>query len=337
MPVNRFMNWLRARCFGGTVFAAALELNCVCGKAISAVRRIRHQTVTCPQCGLRVFVLPASPWPSAPGGGAGHVSSRQLVTQRAPELPTQWWRMPLVASVVTLAVVATCFAIILPRLRPGVGEVRVTAVVDRDLSSRDAGRRALSEGNFYLAARELAAESARDGSDLTPAELRELDQLRRQADILSQLHGRALQEVLHEAIPLRNGDEWKARFHVQHQGRAVVFDDFVGRDSSGRPVLTAYRVRAGADSARVALDDLRLLRQLPLDPPQRLLFGGRLAGLEREDGGGWVFRFDPESMVLLTDVGAVTACIGSPDADLLAVLRRQSHWLTDIAPPGNRR
>jgi hypothetical protein len=199
------------------------------------------------------------------------------------------------------------------------------------------GRRALSEGNFYQAARELSAPGLLDGLDLSPAELRNFDQLRRQADLLSRLHGRSLQEVLQEALPLRTADEWKARFHSQHLGKGVVFDDVVGRDKFGRPALTVYRISAGDERARVALEDLRLIWRLPIDRPQRMLFGGQLSDLAREDGGGWVFHFDPDSMVLLTDAGAVAACVGPPDAELLSVLERQKQWLADLATdPGPR-
>jgi len=38
-----------------------------------------------------------------------------------------------------------------------------------------------------------------------------------------------------------------------------------------------------------------LARNLPLDRPLRLLFGGNLSAVVREPGGGWVVRFDPAS------------------------------------------
>jgi hypothetical protein len=204
-------------------------------------------------------------------------------------------------------------------------------------AATEAGRRALAEGNFFLAQRELTAAAPLAGDDRTSGELRTFDQLRRQADLLRHLHGRSLQEVLLEALPLRREDEWEQRFRAQHAGKAVVFDDVVGRNAAGLPALAVYRVRAGSEKARVALEDLRLLWQLPLDPPQRLLFGGRLASLTREDGGVWVFRFDPDSGVLLTDAGAVSACLGALDADLLEVLRRQQQWLAELAPPAGSR
>jgi hypothetical protein len=244
--------------------------------------------------------------------------------------------LPLIAATGALCVVLIAFWLILPR--PGQPVRELVPDPPRDLGrAADEGRRALAEGNFYRAVRELSSPELLAAADLTPAKARNLEQLRRQAELLSHLHGRSLQEVLHEAMPLHNADEWKARFQAQHQGKAVVFDDVVGRDSSGRPALAVYRIRSGDERARLALEDLRLFWRLPLEPPQRMLFGGRLANLVREDGGGWAFRFEPDSMVLLTDPGAVAACVGPPDADLLAVLRRQNQWLTEMAPAGDTR
>jgi hypothetical protein len=61
-----------------------------------------------------------------------------------------------------------------------------------------------------------------------------------------------------------------------------------------------------------------------------MLFGARLAGLEREERGGhglWVIRLDPDSGVLLTDEDAAGACCPRPlDDGLRAVLRRQADW-----------
>lgn len=244
--------------------------------------------------------------------------------------------MPLGAALGTLAAVAVAFSLILPRLTRPAAEVPESPQRDMRLVT-EAGQRALAEGNFFLAAREFKVAEPRVGDDRTPAELRRLEQLRRQADLLSRLHGRSLQEVLHEALPLRRDEEWKDRFRAQHLGKAIVFDDVVGTDPTGRPSLTVYRISTGGESARVALEDLRILRRLPLDVPQRLVFGGRLADLWREEGGGWVFRFDPDSGVLLTDAGAVTACLGPPDADLLAVLRRQQKWLSELEAHGDTR
>jgi len=194
----------------------------------------------------------------------------------------------------------------------------------------EAGRHALREEAFRLALKELNAAS--EQCDHTPDALsreehRQLNQLRRQSDLLAHLLDRSLEEILQQAMQHRSEDEWREKFK-DYRGRTVLFDDVLRLDSMHRPILGSYVVRVGEVEARVALDNLPLLRQLPLDPPQRWLFGARLASCRREDGGVWVVRFEPESVVLLTDEGATAACYpGSMNAELRAVLQRQDDWL----------
>lgn len=80
------------------------------------------------------------------------------------------------------------------------------------------------------------------------------------------------------------------------------------------------------------LTDLTILSRLPLERPYRVLFGARLASVGREAGGRLVVRFQPDSGVLLTDPGAVRACLlGQPPDDALSeVLRRQQDWLVNF-------
>jgi hypothetical protein len=249
-----------------------------------------------------------------------------MVTLAGPD--TRWWWMPVAAAAATSVLVAVAFFVFLPR--PGAIVARHPPEESQDAA--ESGKRALIDGNFFLAERELTlAVRVAGGGSRTTAELRQLDQLRRQADLLARLHGRSLQEVLAEALPLRSDDEWKERFRAEHAGKAVVFDDVIVRDSAGRPALAIYRVQVGNEKARVALEDLNLLKRLPLDPPSRMLIGGRLADLVRENGGGWAFRFEPDSGVLLTDPGAVSALVGLPDGDLMEVLHRQQQWVNDMA------
>jgi hypothetical protein len=246
-----------------------------------------------------------------------------MVTLAGPD--TRWWWMPVAAAAGASVLVAVAFFAFLPR--PGAIVARHSPEESRDAA--ESGKRALVEGNFFLAERELTL-AVRVAGGRTTAEVRQLDQLRRQADLLARLHGRSLQEVLAEALPLRSDDEWKERFRAEHAGKAVVFDDVIVRDNAGRPALAVYRVQVGNETARVALEDLNVLKRLPLDPPGRMLFGGRLADLVRENGGGWAFRFEPDSGVLLTDPGAVAALVGFPDGDLMEVLHRQQQWITDL-------
>jgi hypothetical protein len=194
----------------------------------------------------------------------------------------------------------------------------------------EAGRRELREGNVRLALKELKAaleQHNRNPNALNREELHQLNQLRRQSELLAHLLDNPLEEVLQHALQIRNEDEWRAKFE-DYRGRGVVFEDVLRRDAAGRPVLGVYVLRAGDMEARIALEDLSLLRHLPLDPPRRWLFGARLASCQREAGGVWTVRFEPESAVLLTDEAAVSACWPGPiDDELRAVLRRQDEWL----------
>jgi hypothetical protein len=191
-----------------------------------------------------------------------------------------------------------------------------------------AGREALAAGNFRRA-RTLLEQAVRlrqrEADGLSPAEQRRLAQLYRQADLLANLLHLSLEEVLQQGLRLRDEDEWQAQF-ADHRGRSVLFDDVVRRDDAGRPVLSGYVVEAGGVQARVALEDLEVLRHLPLDPPRRLLFGARLSGCAREEGGAWVVRFQPDSGVLLTDPGAAACCPAPLDPALREVLRWQEEW-----------
>jgi hypothetical protein len=268
----------------------------------------------------------------ADGPGAVEVVA---VPSGVPARAAAPWVLPLLAAVATLLILAAVFSLLLPslvrqqarRARPSLEDVRARL---------GAGRKALAEGSFQLAERQLAeALEGREaaGETLPAAESRHLNEAYRQADLLARLSGRSLEEILLEALPVRREEEWRARFAAHHRGKAVVFDDLVRRDAAGRPALGSYVVRAGGEEARVALEDLEVLRDLPLDPPPRLLFGGRLADIRREQGGGWVVRFEPDSGVLLTDEGAVAACLGPPDDRLREVLRRQQQWVAERPAP----
>ncbi len=194
----------------------------------------------------------------------------------------------------------------------------------------EAGQGDLRGGKVHLALKELnaAAETRERHPDvLSREEHHSLIQLRRQIALLANLLDNSLEEVLRQAMQHRDDDDWRAKF-ADYRGRTVVFDDALRRDATGGPVLASYLVRAGDVEARVALEDLPLLRQLPLDLGQRWIFGARLASCRREEGGVWVLRFEPDSAVLLTDEDAVAACCPGPvDAELRALLRRQEEWL----------
>jgi hypothetical protein len=267
-------------------------------------------------------VLPRSPFPDR---SLSRVAARSSIPgRRASGRGLGPWRLPLFAALATVAALVLTFLALWPQIsRP--------APTDDAAARLSAGRRFLEEGSFHRALAELeaaAAECKRRPDALPPDELRRLDRLRRQAHLLDALLDEPLQDLLGEAAAVRRENEWQIHFERHYKGRAVVFDDEVGLDALGRPQLRTYVVESGEERARVALEDLIALRQAPLSPPQRLVFGGRLGRFGRDEGGGWVIGFDPDSGVLFTDPEVLAAWRPSLlDADLREVLRRQEGWL----------
>ncbi|MHB1423957.1 MAG: hypothetical protein ACYC3I_12330 [Gemmataceae bacterium] len=293
------------------------ETPCPCGRLLRGQRQASSQVISCPNCGRKCFILPNSAW----------------LAPAAPATPSEHGNLSRLLLIIALGGVLA-MALIFLAVRPYLQHPRAAA--DLSSSSEDShalflqGELHLREGNVFLALRELNA--ALEHSDNHPNELgredrRRLEQLRRQADLLELLLDQPLEEIVQQATQHRNAEEWRAKF-AHYRGRTVVFDDVLRRDMQGRPVLAFYVVRAGGIEARIALEDLALLRQLPLDPPRRWLFGARLAECRREEGGKWVFRFAPDSAVLLSDAMAAEVCCPLPlDEELLAVLKRQDEWL----------
>jgi hypothetical protein len=245
--------------------------------------------------------------------------------------------MPAVAGGACVAVLLVLFLLTLPLLsrHPASQQPAEEAPARRLEAETEAGRRALANGNYRLALAAFSkAVDLRDSHPglLGPAEGRRLTQLQRQSDLLARLLSRSLQEIVQEASQLRDPDEWQAKFADDYRGRSVIFDDVVRRDNDGRPALNTYAVVVNNETVRLALGDLKLLQGLPLAPPARMLFGARLAGCAREEGGAWVIHFETESGVLLTDPGAAASCCPAPlGRELEEVLRRQEEWLHDLA------
>jgi DNA-directed RNA polymerase subunit RPC12/RpoP len=297
---------------------AYYELSCRCGRPLRGQRERTRQIIACPLCGRKRFILPKSPW-LAPASSITGAQATRLNVRR-------------LLSVIVLGgalAMGLIFLLARPYLRrpPVSGDATATADSHTLL---EAGERELREGNVRLALQELNAARARHdlfGDALNREERQHLEQLRRQCDLLARLLDQPLEDIVQQARQHRSDEEWREKFE-DYRGRAVVFDDVLRRDARGRPVLGFYVVRAGDTEARIALEDLQLLRQLPLEPPRRWLFGARLADCRREDGGSWVFHFERDSAVLLTDESAAAACCPHPlDKELLAVLKRQDEWL----------
>ena len=121
----------------------------------------------------------------------------------------------------------------------------------------------------------------------------DLTQLWRQGDLLARLSSRPLEQIVAEADLVRHDEEWKAQFAANYLGRTIVFDDEVRfdaaqRDDGRRRPLLRYRVTAAGREVRLALEDLSVLESLPLERPQRMLFGGRLSAVSADRAAsGW--------------------------------------------------
>jgi hypothetical protein len=298
---------------------AQFNITCPAGHAIRGTRQRRHQVLRCGECGQPVFVLGRSPFADAETGpGTATASGRS-----SP------WRRPVVAGTCTLLVVlaalAGLFAVLSHQSRSG--EAFRTHL--RQAHEALAGGRLRKSAEEFKAAHRLAQSHP---EFLPSADLHELNQLCRETSLLADLLSESLEEILLRASRSQE-EEWQAQFRQRYKGpektNAVVFDAEVRRDGAGRYHLD-WHLQAGVEPARIEMDDLAVLRGLPLTEPRRLLFGARLASMAREQNGVWVVRFEPDSGVLITNRQAATACCPPPlDADLLGVLDRQRQWLQE--------
>jgi hypothetical protein len=296
-----------------------------------------HQVIRCAGCGDELFILPLSRLPRVDTS----VSRRRLPAAAGRAL-ARWrlWALPALAAVLTvLVLVAAYHFLVAPLVAP---RAPAADVAQRGVkASGDAvaafGRLAaahtqMSRGNFRLALADLRAACTLRELPAWPRALRqELAQLQRQAELLADLMGESLSEVLAHAAAVQE-KEWQADFRHRYRGKAVVFDLEVRAGPDGR-FEHDWLLRARDEPARLELSDLELLHRVPLDRPQRLLFGARLAAVLREPGRGWVVRLDPDSAVLITDAGAAVACSLSPEEpEVRALLERQAEWAARTRP-----
>ncbi len=269
----RMRSWWASR--PHAVSSQPFRVACVCGQIVAGLRRRRYQVLRCPSCGNKVFILGNSPIPS---------SSRQTTpAQGDPVRIRHWWLAPAIAGVVTLALVAVVFFVLFSWLNTPPGPQRADTEREELRRALAAGRQALAEEKYQMAVREFDRARklrAEHPQALSPEESADLDRLHGESALLADLLSESLGEILQRAAGMRE-DEWKAQFLTRYQNRAVIFDDRVQRDPAGVPHLTTYEVRAPGEPAVISLEQLTVLKGLPLDRPQRLLFGERLGSVAR--------------------------------------------------------
>ena len=285
----------------------AYRIRCACGAVAEGLRRSRPQALACSGCKGPLFVFPAAPL------GTG----KRPAPRRLP------WRGPLAAAAACAGLLALALAVLWPflmRKAPPGSEPATNPEIEARIA---ASRKRLAQGEFHLARAELDAAAA-----LRPpaGAARRLARLRLQADALARLSLVPLEEIVRHARFVRDPDEWAEQWK-QHRGRTLVFDDALRRGLDGTPFLANHRVVVDGEEARLALEEVAALRDLPLDDGPRVVFAVRLASCRREQGGAWVVRFAPDHGVLFTDRSALEAASSVPLGDgLNEVLRRQRRW-----------
>ena len=267
-------------------------------------------------------MLPRSPLPA--------VSS--LPTPEAFPAQRLTWRIAALLGTLLAVVIVALILVVWGLKSWGVRSTDRAALIQ----SWHAGREALSRGKFQLATMELAqAENLQERfpTELPVTERRRLRQLHREANLLGDLLSESLEEIARHAARLRGMDEreWQGVFEKRYRGRSVVFDAEVRRSVRDGYHLD-WALDINGDPGRIDVSALRLLRHLPLDEPRRLFFGARLAGVRLDRAGTWIIELEPDSGVLLTDPGAVKACLlGRPvDPDLERLLQRQRQWAREM-------
>jgi len=319
--LGRWQHWWRN---GAGAPAVEYALRCDCGQALHGARQAAHQVIHCEQCRRAHFVLPLSPLPpvAAPGLPPDLTAPAVRPYAIAPG-PARPWLMPLAAGGVTFLLAALGFWLLVELLLPPRAAPPPTSKVDVDQQLEQA-RRALLAGEYGQALRHL--EPLQDAAPGAPRQRRRLAQLQRQAALLHDWPREPLEQILGRTARL-NDDEWQA-VTERYRGKATVFDVVVRRDAS-RQYWVKPMGPGGIVTMNLDLQEMRLLAQLPLDAPQRLLFAGRIAELRRTGPATCAVRLDPDSAVLLTDVTAAGLGNLVPETALAPILAQQKQWVEE--------
>jgi hypothetical protein len=294
----------------------AFELVCACGAALRGVREAWPQTIACPACGAKRFVLPRSVLPEVKIGGDRTVTA-------SPRKVRPW----VAGTVLLVGICILASLMVFQRNDAPDAGPRLTnqELFDQHLA---AGSAAVTEGAFRKASRELA--TALKIAEALPARLpvarrRQIEQQQREAAILGDLLSESLAEIAKQATGLPD-HEWQEIFQQRYAGRSFVLDDTVHRDAAGRYHHNLKFVVVNT-AMKLDLGQVKILQSLPqLNRPQRVLLGLRVAGLRRE-ASGWSVVLDPDGGVLLTDTEMVSSLSVPIDAELREVLNRQKVWL----------
>jgi len=123
-------------------------------------------------------------------------------------------------------------------------------------------------------------------------------------------------------------DEWQA-VAERYRGKPFLFDLELRRDAARQYHVIKYGGKESPPGLRLEVQNLRLLAYLPLEEPQRVLFGARVAELRRQ-GDSCTVRLEPDSAVLLTDVTSFAIGGMIPETALQPILKPQRQWAAGL-------
>jgi hypothetical protein len=340
--------------------AEPFDVRCACGQPMTGVRGDHRQFVRCPGCGQMQFVLPencypvpkpppgvapvwpeaeeepkeekpaAEPVPHAPVAerlrdGLRHVGEGTAASLRSLKPPARWYspvRLLLFAIVAVVAgtVVVTVF------LSRRAGLARELA------SARDASLAALNEGNFTAAQQQLApAMRSLDRYGAGDREFAEFRQLAREIAIFAELLEPAMEQVVDDTRGM-SPEEVEAYFRDKFESPALILEAAVARSTdesaTGSGITLDARLLVGTDLVRVATADLALLRGLPADASNRVLFGARIQSIDHDNAGA-VIRLVPESGVWITSATCLEKISWPVDDETRTLLETQRKWVLE--------
>jgi hypothetical protein len=316
---NRLWRWLRAlRQSNGRT--APYSVECACGATVSGTRKSTAQVRICPVCKQKVFVLGRSPL-APPDDHRSQLTGNLVFDAR--------FRWPLVILGTFLIVVITaCTIVWFASRQPQTNRLARESV----MKHRQAAEEAWKLADYPAAAREYerAIRICHDEGSDDATEIRELTQNFKQANLAAHRLPERLDELL--SVKWKNIDDadLQTLFAQRGRGMAVAFDIFVSRRRAGQFL---YERHLGLELPRMDLGSLSDLDTLPLRQKQRVIFGARLASLDRDracpidDSKRWSLSFEPDSFVLLTDPAIVKVMGLAIDDETQAVLERQRGWL----------
>jgi hypothetical protein len=240
----------------------------------------------------------------------------------------RFWRWPLLAAAITLAVVCGVILLFLSRPR---GRIDANAARPEDQRSAyiTQGRASLKAGDYVRASRQLAAARTllEHSPVLSGIERRRVERDAKLGALLADLLAESPVEILRHAVGLSE-NEWREAFRLRYAGKSILLDDTLHRDPQD-VFHSDFRMRVVNHDAKIRFEDLSLLRKLPLNRPTRVVFAFRIASVTRDSNLAWMLHPDPDSGVLIHDPAVLSGTSLVPDGPLIEALRRQKEWFED--------